>query len=316
VADVARLIQMRRIAAAVVASSVASFALPAAAQGILPPPKKEAELPPPTGEIRFVADPVTDGAILSISLGFAALLDLVIGTGELRPQQPGSSDNLLSIDKAVLAKDYADPNAKNVSHVGIAVAGIYAFGDTLFTTVADGPESGLVDLVIYGESASITWAVTDLAKLAVRRPRPGAYRERDRWIEQFQNNNGRPPSADELRSFEPSGTNAALSFFSGHASMTAALSSTATYLAFSRSKTLTRGFITAGAGAIVTTAVCWGRVKGGAHFPTDVIAGAMAGIGIGALVPHLHRETESKPIWIGLGPPGGEGLGLSLNGLF
>jgi hypothetical protein len=43
----------------------------------------------------------------------------------------------------------------------------------------------------------------------------------------------------------------------------------------------------------------------------------MAGIGIGILVPHLHRSEDvtRRPVWIGMEPvPGGSSLTLS--GLF
>ena len=272
-----------------------------AAADDLVPRVESAEPQPPGKKIRFVADPITDGAILSISVGFAALLDVIIDTGELRPQPPGRTEQLLDIDEAVVGQTPSS-DATLVSNIGVSAAGVYAFASTVVTGFSEGEEAALVDLILYAESASVTWAVTNLAKLAVRRPRPSAYRTRDDVVAQ-----GRPEP-------EITGTNAALSFFSGHASMTAALSTTATYLAFSRSETPTRGVITGAAGALVTTAVCWGRVRGGVHFPTDVIAGAMAGIGIGALVPHLHREEESKPVWIGFGPQGDDGFGLSLNG--
>lgn len=290
---------------------MASFAPPAAAQTIVPKAKKEAEQPPSTGAIRFVADPVTDGAIISISIGFAALLDLVIGTRELKPQAPGDRGDLLAIDRGVIDWQPGDTTWRRVSNVGLGLAGAFAIGDSLYTGATEGAQSGWVDFIIYGESAAITWAVTDLAKLAVRRPRPGAYARRQQLEAEFPNNPSEWTNPDNY-----GGTNAALSFFSGHASTTAALCTTATYLAFARSKTPTRGYVTAAGGLVLTSAVAWGRVKGGAHFPTDVIAGAMAGIGIGALVPHLHRETESKPIWIGLGPQSGGGAGLSVGGLF
>jgi membrane-associated phospholipid phosphatase len=265
----------------------------ASAQKLEPPPPP-GTAPTEPGKLRFVADPITDGAIISISFGFAALLDIIIGTEELRPQQPEPTANLIAIDRAVV-DDEPSTGWRRVSNVGVGVAGVYAAADIVFTTWDEGSEAGLVDLIIYAESASITWALTNLAKIAVRRPRPSAYRARD----------------DEVTD-----TNSALSFFSGHASMAAALSTTATYLAFARSESPARGIITAGAGGIVTTAVAVGRVKGGVHFPTDVVAGAMAGIGIGALVPHFHREGESKPVWVGMGPQGEDGFGLTLNGLF
>jgi undecaprenyl-diphosphatase len=273
----------------------------AGAQGLPPPRPIE---PPPSKKIRFVADPVSDGAVLSISVGFAGLLELIIGTQELTPQQPEETSKLIGIDETVVHQERSS-TALAVSHIGIFTTGAYALGDTVFTGMSEGSQAGLVDFVIYAESASITWALTNLAKIAVRRPRPGAYRERDERVSQ-----GLPPVV-------VTDTNSALSFFSGHAAITAALSTTATYLAFSRSESPLRGYLTLAGGTIVTSAVSWGRVKGGAHFPTDVIAGAMAGVGVGALVPHLHREASVKerPIWIGTGPEGSN-FGLTLNGSF
>jgi len=299
---------LRNIVAAGVAARAVWFASIAGAQTLVPEPKTEAERPTPAGEILFVADPVTDGAILSISLGFAALLDMIIGTRELKPQVPGDDNDLLSFDRAVI-DDEPSAGWKAVSNVGLGLAGAYAVGDSIYTAAAVGSEAGFVDFIIYGESAAITWALTDLAKLAVRRPRPSAYQRREE-LEASQD----PSRADDPDEY--SGTNAALSFFSGHASITAALCSTATYLAFAREHTATRGIVTAGGGLVLTTAVAVGRVKGGQHFPTDVIAGAMAGTGVGALVPHLHRAQESKPVWVGVGPQSDGGLGLSVNGLW
>ncbi len=291
-----------RCVASILALSLLSlFCRPAAAQEALKP--KPLEPPPEQGE-RFIADPLLDGGILSISGGFAILLNQIISTGELTPQQPGPTDQLLGIDRGVVHQT-PSATARTVSNVGLYTSVAYAVGDSVYTGVADSTEAGWVDLIMYAETAAVTGAVTNLAKLAVRRPRPSAYRERDEIVAQ----GGTAPPVTS--------TNSALSFFSGHASMTAALSSTATYLAFVRSGP-TRGYLTLAGGTAVTTLVCWGRVRGGVHFPTDVIAGAMAGIGIGVLVPHLHREAQLKqrPVWVGVLTTDDGGGGLSLNGLF
>ncbi|MEK7331271.1 MAG: phosphatase PAP2 family protein, partial [Candidatus Eisenbacteria bacterium] len=44
----------------------------------------------------------------------------------------------------------------------------------------------------------------------------------------------------------------------------------------------------------LTTFVCIERVRAGAHFPSDVISGAIAGAGVGVIVPHLHRSADVK----------------------
>ncbi len=148
-------------------------------------------------------------------------------------------------------------------------------------------------------------AATNLAKIAVRRPRPIAY------IEAEANRDN--PNYANLQ------TDSALSFFSGHASITAAISGTATYLAFARSPRTIRPWITLAVGAAVTTLVSIERVRSGAHFPTDVIAGSVAGAGIGVIVPHLHRTDDIKQrrVWVGFAPEvRGEGGTLQVSGFF
>jgi undecaprenyl-diphosphatase len=264
-------------ASAVLAAAFAGFAWTTIASA-QPLPKPEPVEPPPSHRIRFVADPITDGAVLSASVGFAGLLDIIIGTEELLPQQPQETDQLIGIDEAAV-RQTPSPTARLLSNVGIGVAGAYAVGDTVYTGATEGTEAGLVDFVIYAESASITWALTNLAKLAVRRPRPSAYRERDERREQ-----GLPETIE--------GTNTALSFFSGHASITAALSTTATYLAFSRSESLLRGYLTLAGGTTVTTLVCWGRVRGGVHHRRD--RWRDGSIGVRRWCPTCREEEPSS----------------------
>ncbi|MGE0328012.1 MAG: phosphatase PAP2 family protein, partial [Polyangiaceae bacterium] len=190
-----------------------------------------------------------------------------------------------------------------VSNVGALGSVAYAVGTTLESGLRGGATRALVDGMIYAETAALTLAVTDLAKISVRRPRPSAYRARDERVAQ-----GVSPDL--------SGTDNALSFFSGHAAITAALSTTATYLAFAREESPLRGYLTLAGGMIVTGFVGYGRVYSGKHFPTDVIAGTMAGIGVGLLVPHLHREKEeSTPLWVAFAPVSG-GSGIAAGGVF
>jgi hypothetical protein len=67
-------VRVHFITAAVLTFLVAS----GVAHGQLPAPKPVE--PPPASKIRFLADPVSDGAILTIGLGFAALSELTIST--------------------------------------------------------------------------------------------------------------------------------------------------------------------------------------------------------------------------------------------
>ncbi len=276
-----------------------------AAQGRLLPKPRPEEAPPT--RIRFVAEPVSDGAILSLSFGVAALSEAILGTGEIVPQQPQSTDRLLSIDRGAVAGRPASGWAA-ISNVGLFGAIGFAVVDPVLSGFRHGPDAGVADAFIYGESVAVTWSVTNLAKIAFRRPRPSAYREQQELYDQY----------GEVNAPAISDTDSALSFFSGHASLTAAVASTATYLAFARSPRSPRPWVTLGVGALATALTSVGRVRGGKHFPTDVVAGAMAGVGIGILVPHLHRSDDAKqrPVWVGVAPSPGGGGGLSLGGQF
>lgn len=247
----------------------------------------------------FVVDPVTDGALIGGALSLTLGAELVIGTHELAPQMPGPTSQLLGIDRGAVTQS-VDAHASALSGAGVAAAGVYAVGDTIFTGLDLGTRSAATDFTLYAESASLTLALTEVVKLGVRRPRPRTYRERDALAAQ-----GKP--------YTPASTDDSLSFFSGHTALTASLASTATYLAFARSGS-TRGFVTLAAGTVLTGFVGYERVRAAAHFPTDVIAGGLVGAAVGTLVPHLHRELRSGSVVIGLGPPPGDRAGASLYG--
>ncbi len=250
---------------------------------------------------RFAVDPVTDGALIGGALSLTLGAELVIGSHELAPQMPGPTSGLLGLDRGAVTQS-VDSHAATFSSLGVAAAGVYAVGDTIFTGLGAGAPSAAADFTLYAESASLTLALTDVVKLGVRRPRPLMYRERDRLAAQ-----GLP--------YTPTKTDDSLSFFSGHTAMTASLASTATYLAFTRSGP-TRGFVTLAAGTLLTGFVGYERVRAAAHFPTDVITGGLVGAAVGTLVPHLHRETRSGSVVIGLAPAPGGGAGASVYGTF
>jgi membrane-associated phospholipid phosphatase len=250
----------------------------------------------PAGGIHFTADPIGDGAILGVALGFAAISELILSTGEISPQQidPSfQSSQLLGIDRGAISQKI-DPNAGTFSTVGLAAAAGFAVLHPILSGVTRGPEAFLVDAVIYGESMSIAWGVGDLAKIAVRRPRPIAYIDRNAYISR----GGDPKTYDNTE------TDSSLSFYSGHTTEVAAVSATATYLMFARYPHDARPWITLVAGSALTTFVAVERVRSGQHFPTDTIAGAMAGAGIGTLVAHMHRadSVRQRPVWVGFSP--------------
>lgn len=150
-------------------------------------------------------------------------------------------------------------------------------------------QTGLADAFMYAETISFTFAITNMTKMAVRRPRPIAYQD----AAAHKND---PNYIDT--------TDSALSFFSGHAAIVSSIGATATYLAFTRAPHSARPWITLAAATALTTFVSVERVRAGMHFPTDVIAGSIAGAGIGLVVPHLHRTEDIKQrrVWVGFAP--------------
>jgi membrane-associated phospholipid phosphatase len=251
----------------------------------------------------FQVDPVSDGVLTGASVGFSTLLGLILSTGEIQPTpiSPGAENQLLGIDRIAVTQQ-VDPHAVLYSDLGLGVAVAYAVLDPVLSGVRDGWDALIVDAVLYGESAALTQALTDITKIAVRRPRPIDYIH----------------CASSASSAGCSSTNMELSFFSGHTAGVSSVVGTATYLAFVRAPHTARPWITLGAGALLTAFVGYERVRAAAHFPTDVITGALAGASVGVLVPHLHRhKEEAPPVWLGLAPvTRGQGGSVTLQGFF
>lgn len=267
--------------------------------------------PKPLGRITFQSDPIADGAIIVVSLGSAGLLELINSTGEIRPQQisPDFDPNqLISIDRAVV-NNTMHPSAGTLSNVGLGIAGLYAVLDPVLSGMRErSVQTGMVDAIMYSETVALTLALTNIVKMAVRRPRPLAYVA-------AKEHEGDPD-------YSNSSTDSSLSFFSGHASMTGAIGATATYLAFARSPGTWRPWVTLTLATTVSTLVSVYRVRAGKHFPTDVLAGTFAGAGIGIVVPHLHRteDVQQRRVWVGFAPEVQDdqtrGGSLTLSGTF
>ena len=255
----------------------------------------------------FTIDPVVDGVLIAGGVGFTELLGFVLSTGEIQPVPPGDPNKLLSIDRVAVTQTI-DPNANLYSNIGLYAAYGYAVLDPILSGVRNGRRAALVDAIMYGESIALTQAFTLATKIGVRRPRPLDYVH-------CGGGSTTASCAD---------TDLQLSFFSGHASTTGAISATATYLAFVRSgPRQARPWITLGVGMALTAFVSYERVRSGEHFPTDVIMGSMAGAAIGVLVPHFHHRPHlqeksycAPPVWIGF-QPGSNGNGaVTLGGHF
>ncbi len=255
----------------------------------------------------FTIDPVADGVLIGGGAAISGLLSLILSTGEIKATLPGPTSTLLSIDRLAVTQ-HVDPNAGTYSTIGLGAAIGFAFLDPFLSAYRDGWDAMLVDAVMYAETVSLTETLTDITKIAVRRPRPIDYVDC-------------PTSTGVVTTTLPascnSNTDLQLSFFSGHSSTVGSIGATATYLAFQRGGVKSpRPWITLATSLALTSFVSIERVRAGEHFPTDVIAGAFAGIVVGVLVPHLHKHAqEAPPVWIGVNPAPGGGT-LTVGALF
>ncbi|MBL7775291.1 MAG: phosphatase PAP2 family protein [Saprospiraceae bacterium] len=125
--------------------------------------------------------------------------------------------------------------------------------------------------VLWSETMFITSGLTLMTKYAVRRTRPFVYNP-DVEVRKKRNANARG------------------SFFSGHTSMSAASTFFAAtvfsdYYPDSKWKPVIWG-----AAAAIPAVTGYLRVRGGRHFPTDVIVGYAVGSLVGWGVPALHRR--------------------------
>lgn len=208
-----------------------------------------------------------DGAIVGAGLAFQgiALLQarkpMPVWTGPLDPASvPG-------IDRAALGR--WEPRAHRSSNLlfGAAVGLSLATG-----ILAQHGEQPLVPVVIILESGLLSSAITNVVKEAVRRPRPYLY---DPAIPV-----GLHKGRDDRHSF-----------WSGHTSVTAALTFSTAHLV--QHSDASPGVRTATwvSAATVPAVMGWLRVRSGRHFPTDVLTGYVFGALVGWAVPYLHRHA-------------------------
>ena len=124
--------------------------------------------------------------------------------------------------------------------------------------------------VMYFETMLITNSLTALSKTILRRTRPYAYNQ----------------SVDmDLKL----GKSTRLSFFSGHTSNVAAASFFSAKVYSDNNPGSKMKNVYWGTAAIIPAIQGYLRVKGGKHFPTDVIVGYVVGALAGILVPDIHR---------------------------
>lgn len=168
------------------------------------------------------------------------------------------------------ATEYYSLRAQDNSDIILYSSYAYPF---LFLLDKKGRDGFLEIGVLTGEAFLLNASITSLVKLSARRVRPLAYN---------------PNVPFEKRKAR----NARLSFFSGHTSSVAVLTFFSAkvfndYYPESKLKPYVWS-----AAAVLPAATGYFRVRGGKHFPTDVIVGYVVGALIGVGIPHIHKKKD------------------------
>jgi membrane-associated phospholipid phosphatase len=143
---------------------------------------------------------------------------------------------------------------------------------------------------MFVESYLFTWGVITMTKPIVGRKRPIVFNT-DLSVEQRYGMTMSDDDADVL-----------FSFFSGHA---AGAFATATFLSKVFTDLHGRSIwsdLVWGSTLSAATMAAHSRVKAGKHFPSDVIAGAVAGSAIGYMIPVLHKKNEDHRLGFSVAP--------------
>jgi membrane-associated phospholipid phosphatase len=207
--------------------------------------------------------PVTlAGAALAIS---AELLRPELAPRKCRWCNPNEFD---SAARAALL--WSDPHAANVASniTGIGLAPVAAFGLDALAASHDGyPRAVPLDALLVMEALVLAIDATEIAKVLIGRERP---------LLRAHSDPPRPPTANDN-----------LSFFSGHATETAALA------AASGTVATMRGYrwapLTWAVGGAIAAATAYLRIGADEHWLSDVLVGLAVGVGIGFAVPYVFH---------------------------
>lgn len=128
--------------------------------------------------------------------------------------------------------------------------------------------------ILLTEALTVSLALNNITKYAVQRPRPYTYIR-----------------AEEVEAFEREhAEDSRLSFYSGHSATVFTMATAGGFMYAAQSDDLSARAVVWGVGTALATTTAGLRVKAGRHYPTDVIAGAIAGTAVGISVPWLHLK--------------------------
>ena len=180
---------------------------------------------------------------------------------------------------------------KTWAGVGDIAAALAISIPPLVVLLDEGFEDGLNDDIVVLEATLVTTALQVSLSQAITRPRPYVY-------------------SDEASLEQRTSANAGRSFFSGHVA-NAMATSVAAMRTFQRLGKPRMGWLMLGVGLAGSTFIGVSRVVAGAHFPSDLIAGAAIGTGMGLALPAVHGSGVRV-----LPQAGADTVGLAVRGPF
>lgn len=237
------------------------------------PPVPATPPPPPLAPLR---ETTSHGSPYKIRLEFDLPIFGVAAAGTLA--------GFVGYDPAACLPDCTPPKSLNAldelvvgnynrgAH-GVANVGVLslAIAPMLFDLADSRGDGWIEDVTVFYETLLVTQMLTQITKSAVDRNAPLVY-----------NKNA---LAEDLES-----SDATRSFFSGHTSTSFAAATAYTVTFWKRHPDSPWRFVVMGVAESLAAGIGMLKIEAGYHYPTDVIAGALAGISMGVLIPMLHSE--------------------------
>jgi membrane-associated phospholipid phosphatase len=195
---------------------------------------------------------------------------------QISPEKVCDKKDLNFVDRPFAGR-YA-PAWSTASDFGMAALGV---APVLVLTPDQGFLNMLNDSVVIYQSALLATMLSGVASLGASRGRPYTYGDK---------------APVEVRE----GPEGSLSYFSGHAAFSFAMSTSLFWSVHRRHRNSLFSWSVLGVGTATASFVALARVMGGKHFPTDALAGAAIGASVGTLIPALH----GSPVMVETTPAG------------
>jgi membrane-associated phospholipid phosphatase len=180
----------------------------------------------------------------------------------IEPESPGVEFDWFPGD-CTLRSRYS-PDAARMSDVLL----FFTVLNPVVASVAQGVNWQLANRgVVYSETLSVNLALNSLAKVAFARPRPYTY---------------------AIRGAHEGGRDRYVSFYSGHASTTFAAAVSGSYLFAEAAPDRGSRYVLWGSELFLAAATANLRTRAGKHYYSDIVVGALVGVGLGAGEVLLH----------------------------